>query len=39
MTFDYVIKGFVREFGEGLCFNIVLPIWYLIIKFTERNDF
>ena len=39
MTFDYVIKGFVRAFGEGLCFNIVLPMWYLIIQFTERNDF
>ena len=39
MTFNYIIKAIIRALGEGFCFNIVLPIWYLIIKFTERNDF
>lgn len=38
MKFEYIIKGLARALGEAFCFNIVLPLWYLLIKITERND-
>ncbi len=28
----YAFKGFIRALGEGFCYNILLPIWYVFIK-------
>lgn len=32
----YVFKGIVRALGQAFCFNVLLPVWYMIIKFKER---
>ena len=28
----YGLKGVVRALGEGFCFYVLLPIWYMLIK-------
>ena len=35
---EYVFKGFFRAFGESFCFYVVLPLWALIIKISERKQ-
>lgn len=32
-------KGFARALLEGVCANVVLPVWYLSIAFSRRNIF
>ncbi len=29
---SYFFKSFIRALGEGFCYNIMLPIWYVFIK-------
>lgn len=36
MTIEYAFKGFIRAIFEGLCYNIVLPAWYIIIKIASE---
>lgn len=30
------LKGMARAFGQAFCFNVLLPIWYVLIKIKER---
>ncbi len=34
--FVYFFKGIARALGKAFCFNVLLPIWYLVIKIKER---
>lgn len=29
------IAAIIYTLGQGFCFNVVLPAWYLIMKVTE----
>ena len=29
---SYAFKGIIRALGEGVCANILLPIWYVFIR-------
>lgn len=33
---DYIFKGIIRAVGQAFCFNVLLPIWYVLIKIKER---
>ena len=28
----YGLKGIARALGDGFCFYVLLPIWYMLIK-------
>jgi len=30
-----IIMALIYTLGQGFCFNVVLPIWYLVMQFTE----
>ena len=30
-----ILKVVVRALGEGVCVNILLPIWYVLIQFKK----
>lgn len=32
---SYFFKGIIRALGEGMCVNILLPIWYVFIKISK----
>jgi len=32
---SYFFKGLMRAAGEAFCFNVLLPIWYALIKISE----
>lgn len=34
--FIYFFKGMARALGQAFCFNVLLPIWYVLIKIKER---
>lgn len=38
MEIKFAFNGLALALGKAFCFNIVLPLWYLFIKITERND-
>ena len=29
------IAAIVNTLGQGFCFNVVIPVWYLIMQITE----
>lgn len=33
---DYIFKSIIRAVGQAFCFNVLLPIWYVLIKIKER---
>lgn len=33
---SYFFKGIIRALGEGICANIMLPIWYIMIRFEKH---
>ncbi len=32
----YIFKGIIRAAGQAFCLNVLLPIWYVLIKIKER---
>lgn len=39
--FSYALRGIIRALGEGVCLNILLPIWYVFIrlkKYINNSD-
>lgn len=32
---EYVFKGIAMAMGQAFCFNVLLPIWYAIIKISD----
>lgn len=32
---EYVAKGIIRAAGQAFCMNILLPLWYVSIKFFD----
>ncbi len=29
------IEAIIYTLGQGFCFNILLPVWYLVMQITE----
>lgn len=30
-----ILNATIYTLGQGFCFNVLLPIWYLVIKIAE----
>ncbi len=35
----YIFKGFILATGQAFCFNVLLPLWYIVIKFKDGDLF
>ena len=35
---NYFFKAIIRAAGEGLCFYVLLPLWYAYIKLSEHIE-
>lgn len=33
---EMILNAIIYTLGQGLAFNVVLPIWYLLIKLTRN---
>lgn len=33
---ETIINTIIYTLGQGIAFNIILPLWYIIIKFTGK---